>query len=90
MCCVRACRGGLPGDRPPAATAEQVVRGLWVPVAMPEPASAVAGALRRCTREPGPVLSAALVEAAADLRRMPAGDLHDQFVGWLSQYGPST
>jgi hypothetical protein len=35
------------------------------------------------------VLSAAMVEAAADLRTVPAGVLHDQFMGWLSQYAPS-
>ncbi|MGC9669836.1 hypothetical protein ACNTMW_25255 [Planosporangium sp. 12N6] len=29
------------------------------------------------------VLSAAMVEASADLRTIPAGDLHDRFVGWL-------
>jgi hypothetical protein len=33
------------------------------------------------------VLSAALVEAAADLRGMPAGELHDRFVGWLGSFG---
>ncbi|NJC66519.1 hypothetical protein HC028_18700 [Planosporangium flavigriseum] len=32
------------------------------------------------------VLSAAMVEAAADLRGTPAGELHDQFVGWLPRY----
>jgi hypothetical protein len=35
------------------------------------------------------MLSAALVEAAADLRSAPAGDLHDRFVGWLPPYHPS-
>jgi hypothetical protein len=30
------------------------------------------------------VRSAALVEASADLRGAPAGELHDRFVGWLS------
>jgi hypothetical protein len=29
------------------------------------------------------VRSAALVEATADLRKVPAGDLYDRFVGWL-------
>lgn len=32
------------------------------------------------------VLSSALVEACADLREIPAGDLHDQFVGWLPSF----
>nr|WP_205861551.1 hypothetical protein [Planosporangium flavigriseum] len=35
------------------------------------------------------VLSAAMVEAAADLRTLPAGSLHDQFVGWLPQCAPN-
>jgi hypothetical protein len=30
------------------------------------------------------VLGSAMIEAAADLRDVPAGDLHEQFVGWLS------
>jgi hypothetical protein len=30
-----------------------------------------------------------MVEAAADLRTMSAGALHDQFVGWLPQHAPS-
>ncbi|MGC9670088.1 hypothetical protein ACNTMW_26540 [Planosporangium sp. 12N6] len=29
------------------------------------------------------VLGTAFVEAAADLRGVPAGELHDRFVGWL-------
>jgi hypothetical protein len=29
------------------------------------------------------VLGSAFVEAAADLRGTPAGELHDRFVGWL-------
>jgi hypothetical protein len=33
------------------------------------------------------VLSSALVEACADLREVPAGALHDQFVGWLPTLG---
>jgi hypothetical protein len=35
------------------------------------------------------VLSAALVGASADLRRAPAGELHDRFLGWLPQHAPS-
>jgi hypothetical protein len=33
------------------------------------------------------LLSSAMVEASADLRDMLAGDLHDQFVGWLPPVG---
>jgi hypothetical protein len=29
------------------------------------------------------VLGSAFVEAAADLRGTPAGELHDRFVGWM-------
>jgi hypothetical protein len=32
------------------------------------------------------VLGAAMVEAAADLRAIPAGELHDQFVGWPERH----
>jgi hypothetical protein len=32
------------------------------------------------------VLGSAFVEAAADLRTAPAGELHDRFVGWLPSY----
>nr|WP_205861648.1 hypothetical protein [Planosporangium flavigriseum] len=30
------------------------------------------------------VMGSAMIEAAADLRDVRAGDLHEQFVGWLS------
>jgi hypothetical protein len=32
------------------------------------------------------ILGAAMIEAAADLRDRPAGELHDQFIGWLSRH----
>nr|WP_205861608.1 hypothetical protein [Planosporangium flavigriseum] len=34
------------------------------------------------------VLGSAMIEAAADLRSVPAGDLHEQFVGWLPHDHP--
>jgi hypothetical protein len=33
------------------------------------------------------VLGSALIEACNDLRDLPAGQLHDQFVGWLPPLG---
>jgi hypothetical protein len=32
------------------------------------------------------VLGSAMIEAAADLRGVPAGELPDQFIGWLPGY----
>jgi hypothetical protein len=32
------------------------------------------------------VLGSAMIEAATDLRDVPAGELHDQFIGWLPPY----
>jgi hypothetical protein len=34
------------------------------------------------------LLGSALVEATADLRDIPAGELHDQFVAWLPPHPP--
>jgi hypothetical protein len=28
-----------------------------------------------------------MIQASADLRDVPAGQLHDQFIGWLPGYG---